>query len=313
MRPFAIRCMLLLALSLSYLSCERPLDLHILEPGQQLVLTSSFSNVEPLEVKISRGRSVLDTSDSLEVFGNANIELYANGNFVENLERHMVNVGQMDPFPVYRSSVIPQAGTTYAVNAQVPNFEIVNATSSIPEPIPINSLSIDSIATREDPQSGMTNLRFTIMVNFTDPVSQKDFYHLKVFQEVLRFEVEAGDTTITRSQRKEENFNFVLNNNMVVSFDGGLLFNDEQFTDEDINMSFNLSLSLDPTFEKLGITLVELRAASEDYYLYYTSLSRQLVHQNEPLTDPVILYNNIDNGLGIFAGYASQVDSTIVH
>jgi hypothetical protein len=56
----------------------------------------------------------------------------------------------------------------------------------------------------------------------------------------------------------------------------------------------------------------ELRTVSEEYYLYYNSLSRQRTGNNGPFADPVMIYGNVENGQGIFAGYNASVDSVAI-
>jgi len=51
-----------------------------------------------------------------------------------------------------------------------------------------------------------------------------------------------------------------------------------------------------------------LRTVTEDYYLYHSTLTRQ-VNSGNPLSDGVVIYDNIVNGEGIFAGYGSNTNS----
>ena len=44
----------------------------------------------------------------------------------------------------------------------------------------------------------------------------------------------------------------------------------------------------------------------------YTSLIRQLESQDRPFAEPVLVFNNIENGLGIFAGFNRSRDSILI-
>ena len=59
----------------------------------------------------------------------------------------------------------------------------------------------------------------------------------------------------------------------------------------------------------MGKLFLELRSVTEEYYRYFAGLSRQKQSSDSPFSEPVIIYDNIDGGLGIFAGYNSSVDS----
>lgn len=52
---------------------------------------------------------------------------------------------------------------------------------------------------------------------------------------------------------------------------------------------------------------LELVGMSEDYYKYQKSYIKQVVNQSNPFSSVVEVYSNIQNGVGIFAGYNRQM------
>ena len=64
----------------------------------------------------------------------------------------------------------------------------------------------------------------------------------------------------------------------------------------------------DPSKYIPGDFVIELRTVSEAYYLYHITLSRQ-VNTDNPLSEGVVVYDNVENGEGIFAGYSSSFNS----
>ena len=46
---------------------------------------------------------------------------------------------------------------------------------------------------------------------------------------------------------------------------------------------------------------------SEDYYKYQKSYIKQVVNQKNPFASVIEVYSNIQNGVGIFAGYNRQM------
>jgi hypothetical protein len=52
---------------------------------------------------------------------------------------------------------------------------------------------------------------------------------------------------------------------------------------------------------------VRVRAITEDQYLYAVSLQRQLDAEDFPLSEPVVVHNNVKNGIGVFCLYNEQL------
>ncbi|MCB0476306.1 MAG: DUF4249 family protein [Flavobacteriaceae bacterium] len=57
---------------------------------------------------------------------------------------------------------------------------------------------------------------------------------------------------------------------------------------------------------------MEFRTVSEDYYLYHSSITRQNYSEGSSFAEPVFVYNNIENGHGVFAGFNTSVDSVLL-
>ena len=51
---------------------------------------------------------------------------------------------------------------------------------------------------------------------------------------------------------------------------------------------------------------------SKEYYWYQSSYSNYLQTSGDPFAQPVQVYTNINNGLGVFAGYSASKDSIVV-
>ena len=303
-----------LAITCSVWCCESTVQLDISPEEPSIVLFGSFSNRSPIEIQLTKALNVLDTTNTIEVVENANVQLLKDGNFLEFLEP----VKSPDlKIVVFRSAHIPQEGANYEVKVLSDAFGETKGKSFIPMPVDIIAASSSEFTVTNRPSDDnqlIQDLNFDIVLVFEDPPSQRDYYHVKIFQDLQQYELnENGDTIIIQTTREELNFSPAINdNNTVANFDGGVIFNDEQFDGSTFGSRFNISARLFPRLQKLGKTYIELRTVTEDYYLYFTSLSRQLENGDQPLSQPVILYSNIDNGLGVFAGYASMMDSLVI-
>lgn len=88
-------------------------------------------------------------------------------------------------------------------------------------------------------------------------------------------------------------------------FEYGVLLRKEDFGE---NHVFTLAFS-DFIFEqeKVENHWIEVRSVTREYFLYHESLSRQKLIRKDPFAEPVIIFNNIRNGLGNFSGYNSDI------
>lgn len=63
------------------------------------------------------------------------------------------------------------------------------------------------------------------------------------------------------------------------------------------------------TFRDFNTIYIEVKSITEDYYLYQKSVKDQAYSRNDPFAEPVPIYTNIQNGIGIFTAYNSLVDT----
>ncbi len=293
--------------------CERAVDLGIEEEMSRLVVQSNFQPDKHFEVVLSRSRSVL-SNDPIEYIGDANVQIFADGQLLEVLP---MNYNPLFPYPVFTSlKMKPQEGQAYTLVAEAPGLEAVSATSSVPQKVAVHSFEVTDISWRMyGPQQGMIQFFFTLVLEFDDPPQDDNFYHLDFFYEPVNFQVDNGDTTLFRSGieiplRLSETPN---DRPYLMHFDRGILVDDQQQQGERLRYTFEgESRPVSRNGELIDRIYAGLRSVSLDYYHYHTSLTRQ-GQQTDPLfADPVILYDNVENGYGIFAGYSVAKDSVII-
>ena len=88
------------------------------------------------------------------------------------------------------------------------------------------------------------------------------------------------------------------------------LFSDILFNGETKQIEFTIFLGkIDEGEDVLSSLKVELRNVSESYYYYYRSVDLHQMNEGNPFAEPVQVYSNVENGLGIFTAYneSSQV------
>ncbi|MBK7872330.1 MAG: DUF4249 domain-containing protein [Saprospiraceae bacterium] len=289
-------------------ACESPANLDLNEFETKLAIISNFAPNQPVQVQVSKTQSVLDGNNPVYL-EDAIVLLYRGNTFLETLQ---LVPGSADAVPYYvTENFQPQVGEIYTLKVEAPGFKQIQATSQIPAPATIRGLGISNVSVQELPQE----LAFTYKVSivFDDPLETSNYYHLNFYQQIWNYQVVENDTVITGNWLRKIAFNPQTDNNSLIAyFDGGVLFDDASFNGKTVGYSFVLETSIDPDRHMLGKMFTELRTASKEYYLFHNSLSRQQTSSGGPLSEPVIIYNNIENGQGIFAGYSPTIDSVAI-
>ncbi len=304
---------LLLPLALCFLlfagaTCERPAILDIEPPAPELVLISTFSPNTPFSVSVSTTRSAL-TNSTTDYVQNAEVSIWQGNSLLERLP---LIPGSGSIAPYYRGwEYKPEANTIYTIKVVAPGFNPVVAQSSIPSRVAIQR--IDATFTGMSPSNTPQELIFNynVLVTFDDPPTSVNYYHLRFHQETLEYLLtESGDTSITGRSLQHLNFAAAINNNTITAYlDDGVLFEDELFNGRRVSFTFPVQVRINTGRELPGNLYAELRTASESYYRFYSSVGRNQDHPGPPYTEPVIVYSNVDQGRGIFAGFNTYSDS----
>ena len=290
-------------------TCERPVELVLPEPEPRLVVISNFTTDEVFQVLVSQSRSVLDQDMAVYVT-DAKVDILEGGNFLEELK--LMTPPDVPPFHA-TTDLRPQAGVIYTLRIEAPGFPVATAQSKIPESVEVASLEVSDLAFRDLDGGKEKEYSFRIDLGFQDLPEVENYYHLQFFQQVLEYRLEEGDTMLTGGFLRPVEFSVAGDNNSVTTyFSGGVLFADIPFDGQFTTYGFRLRAVVTPRYQLLGQMFAELRSVSEEYYLYHRSLSRQQDSPGAPFSEPVIVFNNIENGHGIFAGYSVSRDSVAV-
>lgn len=300
-----------LAILLSGATCERPVELEVELPAPELVVISTFSPGLPFAVSVSSTRSALVPSLT-DYPEDAEVSLFRGEEFLEKLRRV---TGTSSTAPFFQSTEnYPLAGEIYSLQVSAPGFRPVTAQSVIPRPVSIRD--IEAVHTGFSPVAdpGEAVHHYRITVTFDDPGAFHNFYHLRFQQELLEYVIsEAGDTLITGKTLNHIAFGQAINNNTITAYlEDGVLFEDESFNGRRVSFSFPMQTRVVQGREMLGHLYVELRTVSDDYYRFYSTVGRQQDNPGPPFSEPVIVFTNVEDGRGIFAGYNAALDSVRV-
>ncbi|MBR9921944.1 MAG: DUF4249 domain-containing protein [Bacteroidetes bacterium] len=289
-------------------ACEDPVDLGIELNQPKLVVISNFSDLDTLEVVVSEGQSALDDG-SVNYISNAKVDIYRGDDYLESLEYIPIDD---DIFPSYYRSkfLVPEVGEIYTIEVSAPGYDTVRAINAIPESADLDSNSL--FLTQEIVPQDLTfnKVNFQVDLSIDDIPNVDNYYHLSFYQEGFDYKIDTMGDTIRQSffslpLAVEELGGDVP---LVPYIDRrGVLMSDENMDGEaPVVLSLEGSFLYRSNDQLLGEFIVELRTVSREYYLYHTSLARQYQSNLDPFSDPVIIFNNIENGCGIFAGFISR-------
>ncbi len=289
-------------------TCERPVDLQIKDPDARILLSSAFTLGEKVRVEVSKTQNLFDYS-APEYLADAKVSLYQDEKLIEELVLIVPSLERIRPY-FTTSFFEPLPSIVYTIKAEVNGFDDVFAHSFVPESVPVTQFEVSNLVLNPGSESFRMLYEYDILFDFEDPIEQNNYYHLNIFQELLQYTLnDGGDTVITDKTWVRANIDIDSPNVVADAMQGGLLLKDHPFED---GYQFQLSVEITPEFQLLGKAFVELRTVSKEYYLFYSTFSRRQNQKDGPFSDPITVFNNIENGQGYFAGYNISQDSVSI-
>ncbi len=310
-----------------------------LEAKPVLCMNSLLTSGEPVEVSLTHTwRFSAGKPDNRDInVADADIEVYANGRFIENL---VYDPGDADDKnsrqPVYRGQFVPSPDDQIELRAHHPSYGEAFASVVMPRPVPITKVTPDIEFTNCLPSSYINTytLKTGFITEFTDPGETDNYYTVEVSvknpkpipSDVLvtiwpdntqKYVDYTGNYQFDRIDfEREPIFSEHLSNidHLLDSSAWGYSF----FSDQQINgKSYPLQIHLiDCLYYVLNPKHIEslyhseiiisLGSISADYYKYMLSMWKvnsgfEGELGNNGLADPIFIYSNVSTGAGIVA------------
>lgn len=244
------------------------------------------------------------------------------------------NQGKYDTLYYYtKPNLLGVAGKTYQLEVSCPGFETVTAETTVP--MPVELISIDTLSLYKLEGNQILFHQY-YKLRFIDPAVENNFYRLinkkivgkwsnaQYNEDTIRYFsiYEMGGTSYFNSSDpifgdESDDANSYIFGGVWNSF---AVFNDELINGKDYQLEVyqstgfwgddeqvaeqikdNLNTSIG-NFEK---TTIFLQSISPELFLYLKSIELQSFNDGGPFMEPVPVYNNINNGYGIFGSYTS--------
>lgn len=286
-----MRVFTLFVFVLCLVSCEKELELDAEFKTTKLVVYSLFSNNEVWEVEVTNSLNILE-SKSFEFVDNANVEIQdEGGNLIERL------VFQ-DSSYISAIGTKPQLDKTYRIKVSAPNFETVTSQGKCADNVPIISIDSSSSIT----QDRWVDKKYTCSLKFKDVAGKENYY--AVILKLKRTEIDSNswsvDTTVyqyDQSLYSRDPFN---ENNFL--FNGPVLFKDRLFDGQEQIVNFTFSLFQSSDRKVIYDNKLQFISMTKEAYDYLMSSELFFERYDDPFSNPVQVYDNIEGGFGIFAG-----------
>ena len=290
-----IKNLLIYSICAVLVSCEQFLEVEL--PGQEpmMVLNSLLEPTDTLKIFLTKSKGVLESSDFNQEF-----DLVEGANvYLKNQDGQVFPLGYIKrgrPWEIeafyYLSGYNFIEGNTYEIVAEKEGFPSISSVQEFPKSVNIKSIDMVNLGPIDN--IGGHDL-FEVTIKFDDPLG-RNFYEVsgKIFGSGYR--VSEGDSTLFfySSDLYPKPVNPIYQKDYLMR--NVILFNDALLKGQDSEIIFRTNLVRDIDLE----VTINFSHVSESYYMFYNTADLQQYNRGDFLSQPVLVFNNISNGLGIF-------------
>lgn len=285
---------ILVIVSIGVISCSTILDINIPARPPKLTLNAIFNPDSLWSASLTVDHDILDSREFFDPVNDAVVVVYQDNISVDTLRLRMRDPHFSTNLPNYYSaSEKPVNSRPYEIRAIARKYGTVSATSAIPD-----STTIHDVTGQIHAQSGEA----TITLTFKDRENEHNYYFAGIKEKYAYYNHVSKDTI------KGEAFVTVSTNDPAFQpnhgGDRGILFGDGLFDGKEISLTLTLHYFYPKQGEEIKICL---RTISADLYNYLVSSDLQTQTKDDPFAQPALVFSNINNGAGIFAGYIETI------
>lgn len=307
--------LLLSLVSIFFLNaCQMEIEVEIPQKPPQLVVVSTMVPYKPngkyLGVEVFTSRHLFDETENLPV-ENASVFAFRNGQSFGQLSYLTNNNYNFYPFG-YAPLEGPLPGETYRIEVSVPGFNPVWAETTIPQPVEIIQWNLDRIGFFDE--NGLIYSRVSLL--FNDPPGQKNFYEIVVTDVSCQYDANCYSKVVTFEPFITSEPHYPSPVMVHLPKPNRLLFTNQTFQGEQCNINFyyfpgqEVSPGSHITLTG-GFIAIQLRHVTEEYYKHFSTMlqarNQRLEDPFHGMGEPINIYSNITNGLGVFAGFNNSV------
>ena len=298
----------MLASFLSYIAlsgCVKILNDELKTKETKMVLNAAISTDSVFTVNVSRTFNIFEDEsvNNLPFIDSAKVQLYEDNNFLFDLNH--TSYGYYNKQGFY-----PQLGKEYRVDVSYGSYKPIKSKTIIPPAVPI--VAFDTSTNQVVDEYGGSHTDYIGEITYHDPPGVSNYYQLSCKIYIIH-----SDSSIDSYPQAiwpvDENQHF---------FDGtsggNLLWSDRLTEGKEVSFqfvyfnSYNYKSAINRDQEHLRFVFY-LKALTKAYFTYLKSLGVywETGGSDNPFSEPVVIYSNVENGYGILGGYSSDSVSVV--
>jgi hypothetical protein len=261
----------------AFVSCEKIIDINIPDNGRRPTLNCFIGDSGQVRLLLHRSRYILDNSFEYDVIKNAQVVFTDHNNQTDTLTELFAD-------GIYQSLQPALSPGSFKVQV-IADGVTINSQTTIPSPVMVTGLDTGSYIFDKGEN-------FRIDVRFSDNPNEKNYYMIGLSRpggppgEKPLIPIFSSDLSVTSD------------------FRGSLLFCDDLFDGK--NKTLRIETDKNNFFapeDSIDLS-IELFSLSYDAYMFFVTSQAQENTSGSPFSEPVVVYSNISEGYGIFAGYS---------
>ena len=281
---------------LNLTSCIKILNDDLTSKPTKLVLNAAISPDSALTVNLSRTFNVFEdeSNKNLPFVDSAKIGVFENGN-------HLFDLQSLGYGYYIKDNFYPVVGETYSLEATFGSYKKIQASTIIPTKVPI--FSFDTLSIEVEDEYNGRETHYIGKLKYKDPGGRDNQYQLSCR---VWYKNEFGDEIwYDQAIWVAESETMLFDNSY-----GSLLWSDKYTEGKDVEIRFvffntyKYDKSLAAETEIIRFKFF-FQSINHDYYTYLKSLNMYYESggSEDPFSEPVVIFSNIENGYGIFGSY----------
>ncbi len=283
----------IIAMSVLTFACEKEIPFRANDSRTQVVVNGF--NTPDSTFRLHLSQSLPITANNSIVPPNitqAIVKLYNAQNQLITKLNH-----QSEGVYISETNTYPIQGQRYHLTVETLGFPLIKAQDIIPKVSESFEATVDS---REIDGHFGRETTVLFILKFKDIPQEENFYIISVDKvvtngSVLDFEpisISSDDVNIDAVEDSEG-----------FSREKTLFMKDNAFDGRNYTLKFNHFTSFVSPSTKYRISL---KTCSEAYYQYLRSITQNELNKYDPFAQPIQIFSNIENGIGIFGGYVEK-------
>lgn len=305
------------------LSCESTIDYKGIEAEPKTVIYAVLDPDSLISVSVSESHSVFLTDYQSRQITDAVVRVYRDDVLLETLPyvapRPLPEYSPRNPLSLYVSAANkPEIGKKYRIEVDVPGLPKAYGEAVLPAPVAVVITDTSSSAI------GYGQRELVVRMRFRDPAGEKNYYRFTASGvmgyyygdksmpydpsfpvNIQRHDLSYGavNDPLISPQQEDDIFDMYLNN----SFS---LFLDELIPGKEYSLKISYAgIYPDTDYYEFLRAGLRLNSLTRDLYLHLQSFSAHNQARDNFLAEPVPVYTNVVNGLGVVGAMSTSTDS----